>query len=150
MPLKPFYIKKYNVGMTGEEVKEALKGGGSDLPDITSADYGKVLVVDNTGKLKFMSINYTIQLESTDGVTWASNMSFQDIADIIVQTPLPVRFNFELILKEVGDGFIIGTVANVPGVYIAHGPSQQGIYFTADINKQIIISSDDIVTVFFT
>jgi len=52
--LKPFWVKKRKIGLTGEELAVLLSKINA-LPDITEADSGKVLSVNEEGEWELIT-----------------------------------------------------------------------------------------------
>lgn len=140
--------KVLGVNESGEIVP--VTGGGGGLPDITVADYGKMLTVNDQGKLILKQVNYDIQLTSTDGTTWESDMTFETLSSLITASPkLPLRFNFELWYRPEGDSeLLLGDVYNATGVLVSKNGSDPFVQFTLDDLRYIVISND-YVSVFF-
>ena len=152
--MSKFWQKKYISKYTGKEIDDAIGqviegGGGGELPDITVADYEKMLTVNDQGKFIVKKVKYDILLTSTDGTTWDADISFSTLQEIIATSPrLPLRFNFELKYISGDTEIEIGYVYNAVGVLVSKSGSDPFVQFTLDGTKYIVIDTNG-VTVYF-
>ena len=61
-----FWHKPGHLGMTRAELKEALAGGAA-IPETSSDDAGKILVIDDEGKIVVQKV-FTVELTESGGV----------------------------------------------------------------------------------
>ena len=151
--MSKFWQKKYISKYTGKEIDDAIgqviEGGGGELPDITVADYGKMLTVNDQGKLIVKKVNYDIVLTSTDGTTWDTDTTFSTLQDLLTASPrLPMRFNFEMKYISGDTEVEIGSVYNAGGVLVSKTGSNPFVQFTLDATKYIVIDSDGVTVSF--